>query len=77
MQWRLEGAGEALRSPIPWVALSAALALTATGWIGLERNRYEEARAAFAAAAELAGNKREQELLRRRAMDAANAAPSS
>ena len=39
--------------------------------------RYEEARAAFAAAAELAGNKREQELLRRRAMDAANAAPSS
>ncbi len=39
--------------------------------------RYEEARAAFAAAAELAGNKREQELLRRRATDAANAAASS
>jgi diguanylate cyclase (GGDEF)-like protein len=47
MQWRLEGAGEALRSPIPWVALSAALALTATGWIGMERSRYEEARAQF------------------------------
>jgi 3-hydroxy-9,10-secoandrosta-1,3,5(10)-triene-9,17-dione monooxygenase len=39
--------------------------------------RHEEARAAFAAAAELAGNKREQELLRRRATDAANAAASS
>ena len=34
--------------------------------------RYEEARAAFEAAAELAGNKREQELLKRRAMDAAS-----
>ena len=47
MRWRLEGAGEALRSPIPWVAASAALALTVTGWIGLERNRYDEARAQF------------------------------
>ena len=47
MRWRLEGAGEALRSPIPWVALSAGLALTATGWIGLEHSRYEEARAQF------------------------------
>ena len=47
MRWRLEGAGEALRSPIPWVALSAALALTAAGWIGLERSRFEDARAQF------------------------------
>jgi diguanylate cyclase (GGDEF)-like protein len=47
MRWRLEGAGEALRSPIPWVALSAALALTAAGWIGLERNRFEDAKAQF------------------------------
>jgi predicted RNA polymerase sigma factor len=38
--------------------------------------RYEEARAAFEAAAELAGNKREQQLLKRRAMDAASAASS-
>jgi len=36
--------------------------------------RYEEARAAFEAAALLAGNKREQDLLRRRAAKAANAA---
>ena len=33
--------------------------------------RYEEARAAFEAAAALAGNRREQDLLRRRADDAA------
>ena len=39
--------------------------------------RYEEARAAFEAAAVLAGNKREQDLLRRRAAEAANAAMSS
>jgi RNA polymerase sigma factor (sigma-70 family) len=38
--------------------------------------RYEEARAAFEAAAVLAGNKREQELLKRRAAEAANAAVS-
>jgi RNA polymerase sigma factor (sigma-70 family) len=36
--------------------------------------RYEEARAAFEAAAQLAGNKREQELLKRRAGEAASAA---
>src|SRR5580700_9558730 len=35
--------------------------------------RYDEARAAFEAAAELAGNKREQDFLRRRAADAADA----
>src|SRR5437868_6553719 len=38
--------------------------------------RHEEARAAFEAAAALAGNKREQHLLRRRAAKAANAATS-
>jgi RNA polymerase sigma factor (sigma-70 family) len=39
--------------------------------------RYEEARAAFEAAAVLAGNKRERDLLRRRAAEAADAAMSS
>jgi CHASE1-domain containing sensor protein len=47
MRWRWKGAGEALRSPIPWVALSAAVALTAAGWVGLEHNRYEDARVQF------------------------------
>jgi predicted RNA polymerase sigma factor len=36
--------------------------------------RCQEARAAFEAAAELAGNKREQDLMRRRAAEAAEAA---
>jgi RNA polymerase sigma factor (sigma-70 family) len=39
--------------------------------------RYEEARAAFEAAAQLAGNKREQELLSRRAAEAGGAAAAS
>jgi predicted RNA polymerase sigma factor len=39
--------------------------------------RYDEARAAFEAAAALAGNKREHDLLRRRAAAAGNAATSS
>ena len=39
--------------------------------------RFEEAKAAFAAAAELAGNQRERDFLRRRAIDAANAVQSS
>jgi RNA polymerase sigma factor (sigma-70 family) len=39
--------------------------------------RHEEARAAFEAAAALAGNKREQDLLTRRAAEAANAAASA
>jgi len=47
MQLRVEGAGESLRSPIPWVALTAALALVLTGWIGLEHSRAEEARVQF------------------------------
>ena len=37
--------------------------------------RFEEARAAFEAAAKLAGNKREQDLLKRRAAEAINGAP--
>src|SRR3954463_15708962 len=47
MRWRWEGAGEALRSPIPWIALSAALALTAAGWAGMEHSRFDDARAQF------------------------------
>jgi len=47
MRWGFEGAGEALRSPIPWVALTATLALSAVGWIGLERSRSEDARSQF------------------------------
>jgi RNA polymerase sigma factor (sigma-70 family) len=39
--------------------------------------RFEEARAAFEAAAELAGNRREQDLLKRRAAEAADAALST
>jgi predicted RNA polymerase sigma factor len=39
--------------------------------------RYEEARAALEAAANLAGNRREQDLLKRRAAEAAVAAMSS
>ncbi|HWG05176.1 MAG TPA: RNA polymerase subunit sigma-24, partial [Beijerinckiaceae bacterium] len=39
--------------------------------------RYQEARAAFEAAAALAGNKREHDLLKRRAAKAADAATSS
>ena len=39
--------------------------------------RYEEARAQFEAAAALAGNRREQDLLRRRAAEAADAATST
>ena len=39
--------------------------------------RHEEARAAFEAAAALAGNRRERDLLRRRAAEAADAAMSS
>jgi predicted RNA polymerase sigma factor len=38
--------------------------------------RHQEARAAFEAAAELAGNKREQELLKRRAAEAGEPSPS-
>src|SRR5438270_13799674 len=47
MRWRWEGASEALRSPIPWVALTAGLALTAAGWVGLEHGRHDDARVQF------------------------------
>jgi predicted RNA polymerase sigma factor len=39
--------------------------------------RHEEARAAFEAAAALAGNRRERDLLKRRALDAAGAPQTS
>ena len=47
MLWRWEGAREAMRSPIPWVALTATLALTAAAWVGIEHGRFEEARSQF------------------------------
>jgi diguanylate cyclase len=47
MRWGLKGASEALRSPVPWVALSAAAALTTAGWVALERSRVDEARTQF------------------------------
>lgn len=47
MRWRIEGTREALRSPFPWVALSATLAVTAAGWFGIERERREDARQSF------------------------------
>src|SRR5688572_12614904 len=47
MRWGFEGTGTALRSPFPWIALTAALALTAAGWIGLERARFTDARIQF------------------------------
>ena len=43
-----ESVGDALHSSIPWIALSAAVALTFAAWIGIERNRTEQARAQFA-----------------------------
>ena len=47
MRWQMGGTREAMRSPIPWVALSATLALTAAAWFGIEHNRYQEARSQF------------------------------
>ena len=47
MRWQMGGAREAMRSPIPWVALSATLALTAAGWFGIEHSRFEESRSQF------------------------------
>ncbi|HET9578962.1 MAG TPA: CHASE domain-containing protein, partial [Usitatibacter sp.] len=38
---------EALRSPIPWVAVTAALAVTAAAWFGLARNQEQQAAAQF------------------------------
>jgi diguanylate cyclase (GGDEF)-like protein len=54
MEGRFEAIREALRSPIPWVALSAAIALTATAWFAVERSRHEEARARFERRTEVA-----------------------
>jgi diguanylate cyclase (GGDEF)-like protein len=47
MRRRLAGTTEALRSPFPWIALTASLALSAAGWFALERSRHDEARAQF------------------------------
>ena len=47
MNLRLDATGEALRSPFPWVAVSAAVALTAAAWFALERAHHEEARLQF------------------------------
>jgi diguanylate cyclase (GGDEF)-like protein len=47
MPWSKEGRGEALRSPIPWIALAAALAIAWSAWLVLERNRESEARLQF------------------------------
>src|SRR5438105_7338626 len=46
MRWPFGGA-DALRSSIPWITLSATVALTFAGWIGMERSRVEEVRAQF------------------------------
>jgi len=47
MRWQAGGTRDAMRSPIPWVALSATLALTAAAWFGIEHSRYQEARSQF------------------------------
>jgi diguanylate cyclase (GGDEF)-like protein len=44
---RFGDTAEALRSPIPWITLSAGIALSVAVWIGLERNRLEQAQALF------------------------------
>jgi diguanylate cyclase (GGDEF)-like protein len=47
MRLGLEGADNSLRSPFPWIALSACVAVTVASWIGLERTRYADARTQF------------------------------
>jgi len=47
MRWGFGTTNEALRSPFPWIALTASLALTFAGWVGLERNRHNDARTQF------------------------------
>ena len=44
---RLGSTGAALRSPFPWLALSAGLAITAAGWFAIERVQHEQARVRF------------------------------
>ena len=45
--WSEAGRLPALRSPIPWIALVAALLVTWMGWLTLEKNREREARTQF------------------------------
>src|SRR5438309_971137 len=52
MQGRLGGTGEALRSPFPWIAFSAIMALAFAAWFSIERSRYEDARQLFERRAE-------------------------
>jgi diguanylate cyclase (GGDEF)-like protein len=47
MRSRFDGTRQALRSPFPWAALAASLALTAAGWFGVEHARNSEARIQF------------------------------
>jgi diguanylate cyclase len=47
MDGRLHTTAETLRSPIPWVVLSAAIALTVATWFAVERGRRDEARKQF------------------------------
>ncbi len=47
MHRRQEPRVEALRSPIPWIALGSSLAITLGLWVALERSRHEEARSQF------------------------------
>jgi diguanylate cyclase (GGDEF)-like protein len=47
MRHRLPAMAEALKSPIPWVAFSAMLALTTGAWFGLERNTAQQAQSQF------------------------------
>src|SRR5690349_7716579 len=52
MKGQLDAASAALRSPFPWIAFSAGLALTAAAWFALERNRYDDAQQQFERRAE-------------------------
>ena len=47
MEGRLDATGEALRSPIPWVVVTATIALTVAAWFVIERGRHEQARQQF------------------------------
>lgn len=47
MRSRLDGMARALRSPIPWVGLTAALAVTVAAWFGLERSYRQQAQGQF------------------------------
>ena len=47
MRHRLAAMAQVLRSPIPWVAFSATLALTTGAWFGLERNSQQQYQSQF------------------------------